>query len=47
MSEYFPKPKFLVANVKFKLDLPTYATKKDFKNATGVVTSNLAKKKLT
>ena len=27
MSEYFPKPKFLGANVKVELDLSNYALK--------------------
>ena len=36
MSEYFPKPKSLGANVKVELDLSNYATKADLKNATGV-----------
>ena len=36
MSEYFPKPKFLGANVKVELDLLNYVTKADLKNATGV-----------
>ena len=27
MSEYFPKPNFLGANVKVELDLSNYATK--------------------
>ena len=36
MSEYFPKPKFLGANLKVKLDMSNYATKADLKNATGV-----------
>ena len=44
MSEYFPKPKPLEANVKVELDLPNYATKADFKNAAGVVTSDFARK---
>ena len=44
MSEYFLKPKPLERNVKFELDLPNYATKAGLKNATGVVTSKLAKK---
>ena len=39
MSEYFPKPKSLRANVKVELDLSNYATKADLKNATGVDTS--------
>ena len=44
MSEYFPKSKPLEANVKVELDLPNYATKADFKNAAGVVTSDFARK---
>ena len=44
MSEYFPKPKSLGANVKFELDLSNYATKADLKNATGVDTSDFVKK---
>ena len=44
MSEYFPKPKSLGANVKVELDLSNYVTKTDFKNATGVDTSDFAKK---
>ena len=44
MSEYFPKPKSLGANVKVELDLSNYATKSDFKNATGVDTSDFGKK---
>ena len=43
MSEYFPKPKLLRANVKTELDLSNYATK-DLKNATGVDTLDFAKK---
>ena len=39
MSEYFPKPKSLGANVKVKLD----STKSDLKNATGIDTSYFAK----
>ena len=35
MSEYFPKPKSLEANVKVELDLSNYAIKADFKNAAG------------
>ena len=31
MSEYFPKPKSLGANVKAKLDLSKYVTKGDLK----------------
>ena len=37
MSEYFPKPKFLGANVKVEYDLSDYATKADLKNATAAV----------
>ena len=44
MSNYFPKPKFLGANVKTELDLSNYTTKSDFKNVTGVDTSDFAKK---
>ena len=32
MSEYFPKPKSLAANVKVELDLSNDATKADLKN---------------
>ena len=44
MSEYFPKPNSLGANVKVEVDLSNYATKTDLKNATGVDTSFFAKK---
>ena len=44
MNEYFPKPKSLGANVKVELGLSNYAIKADFKNATGVDASSLAKK---
>ena len=44
MSEYFPKPKSLGANVKVKLGFSNYATKTDFKNVAGVDTSSFAKK---
>ena len=44
MSEHFQKSKSLGANVKVKLDLSNYATKADLKNATGVDTSDSAKK---
>ena len=44
MSEYFPEPKSLGWNVKVDLDLPNYAIKADFKNATGVGTSDFTKK---
>ena len=36
LSEYFPKPKSLEADVKVELDLFNYATKGDLKIATGV-----------
>ena len=39
----FPKPKSFEANVKVELNLSNYATKADFKNATGVDTSDFAK----
>ena len=45
MSQYFPKPyRTFGVNVKVELDLSSYATKTDLKNATGVVTSKLAAK---
>ena len=44
MSEYFPKPKSLEANVKVELDLSDYATKADLKNATGIDISDFSKK---
>ena len=44
MREYFPELKFIGGRVKFELDLPNYATKADFKNAKGVVASNVPKK---
>ena len=46
MSEYFPDPKLLGANVKIELDLSNHATKADLKNATGNATdtSDFAKK---
>ena len=43
MSEYFPKPNSLGANVKVESDLSNYATKSDLKNETGVDTSKFAK----
>ena len=43
MSEYFQEPKSLTGKVKVELDLSTYATKTDLKNATGVDTSSFAK----
>ena len=44
MSEYFPKPNPLEANVEVELILPNYATKTDLKNATGFDTSDFSKK---
>ena len=44
MSEHFPKPISLGANVKVELDLSNYSTKADLKNATGVDTSGFVKK---
>ena len=44
MIEYFPKPNSSIANVKVELDLSNYATKTDFKNATGLDTSSFARK---
>ena len=43
-TEYFVKPNSLGANVKVELDLSNYATKIDFKNATGTDTLDFAKK---
>ena len=44
MSEYFPKPKSLETNIKVEFDLSNYVIKADFKNATGVDTSDFVKK---
>ena len=44
MSEYFPKPNSLGANVKVESDLFNCATKTDLTIATGVETSSFAKK---
>ena len=44
MSEYFQKPNSLGANVKVELDLSNYTAKADLKNASGVDTSDFAKK---
>ena len=44
VSKYILKPKSLGGIVKDELDLSNYATKSDLKNATGVDTSNVAKK---
>ena len=42
MSEYFPKPNSLRANVKVELDLSNYAAKADLKIGAGVDTSSFA-----
>ena len=44
MSEYFPKPPSDYKNVKVKIDLTNYATKKDINDITHVDTSNFALK---
>ena len=44
MSEYFPKSKSLGPYAKVELDFCIYATKAYLKNATGVDTSDFAKK---
>ena len=44
MSEYFPKPKSLGANVKVELDFSNYAREADLEIVTGVNTSGFAKK---
>ena len=44
MSEYFPKPKSFGGKVKAELDLSNYPKKADSKNATGVDTSDFAKR---
>ena len=44
MGEFFPKLKFLEANIKVELDLSNHATKADLKNATVVDTLNIAEK---
>ena len=43
MSEYFPKPNSLGANVKVELNLSNYATKSDLTKVTGVDTSSFTK----
>ena len=42
MSEYFPKPPSDNKNIKVKIDLTNYATKKDVNDITHVDTSNFA-----
>ena len=45
MSHYFPKPhRAFEGNVKVELDLSSYTTESDFKNATGIDISKLAAK---
>ena len=44
MSKYFPERKSSGVRAKVELDLSTYATRTDLKNATGVHTSAFAKK---
>ena len=44
MTEYFPKPNFLGANVKVELSLSNYVTTADLKNKTVVDTSDFAQK---
>ena len=44
MSEDFPRPKSLGANVKIELDLSNYAKKVDLKNEIGVYTPDVSKK---
>ena len=44
MSEYFPKPPSDYKNIKVKIDLTNYATKKDINDITHVDTSNFALK---
>ena len=44
MSEYFPKPRSFGGRVEVELDLSSYTSKRDFKNATDIDTSDFAKK---
>ena len=44
MSKYFPKPYSHEENIKIKIDLSNYVTKKDIKNITHVDTSSFALK---
>ena len=44
MSQYFPPYRSFAENLKFELDLSSYATKTDLKNVTHVGFSNLALK---
>ena len=45
MSKYLPKPyECFCRNIRVELDFQNYATKADFKGATGADTSSLAAK---
>ena len=45
MSQYFPKPyEPFEGDINVKVDLSNYATKADLKHATGIDTSNFARK---
>ena len=44
MNGFFSEPKSSVKRVKIELGLSNYATKADFKNATGIDTSDFGKK---
>ena len=44
MTEYFREPKSSGGRVKVELNLSSFATKADLKNAAGVDTSKFAKK---
>ena len=44
MREYFSTPNYSGENVKVELDVSSYATKSNLKNAAGVDTSDIAKK---
>ena len=44
MSKYFPKPPSDYKNIKIKIDLTNYATKKDINDIAHVDTSNFALK---
>ena len=44
MSKYFAKPPSDYKNIKVKIDLTNYATKKDINDVTHIDTSNFALK---
>ena len=46
MSKYFPKPPSGYKNIKVKIDLTNYATKKDINDITHVDTSHFALKRI-